>query len=87
MGRITDFLDKITGNKKEAPTKVVQVTKTQQVVGKYFLFKTKSEQEYLNFLEAFDETKHKIVDISVSVQVGTFSTTEHYMVTYKKIVK
>ena len=87
MGKITDFLDSITGNKKENPTTVVQATKTQKVAGKYFLFKTKSEQEYLNFLEAFDESKHKIVDISICVQAGAFSTTEYYMVTYKKIVK
>lgn len=87
MGKITDFLDSITGQKKEKPSTVVQATKTQKVAGRYFLFKTKSEQEYLNFLESFDETKYKIVDISISVQESAFATREYYMVTYKKIVK
>lgn len=87
MGKITDFLDGITGQKKEKTSTVVQATKTQKVAGQYFLFKTKSQQEYLNFLEAFNESKYKIVDISISVQTGAFTSTENYMVTYKKIVK
>ena len=87
MGKITDFLDSIIGQKKEAPSKVVQATKTRKVAGRYFLFKTKNEQEYLNFLETFNESKYKIVDISISVQETAFTTREYYMVTYKKIVK
>ena len=87
MGKFTDFLDNLTGQKNESSSTVVQATKTQKVAGRYFLFKAKNEQEYLNFLEVFDETKYKIVDISISVQASAFLTTEFYMVTYKRIAK
>ena len=87
MGKLTNFLDNITGQNKENSTKVVQVTQAQNGAGRYFLFRAKSEQEYLKFLEVLDESKYKIVDISISVQVGALATTETYMVTYKKITK
>lgn len=48
--------------------------------GRYYLFTTISQQEYLNFLENFDETKYEIVDISIS-QYAKFA------VTYKAVSK
>ena len=53
----------------------------------YQLFKTKDVQEYLNFLESFDETKYEIVDISTSMKIGTSVSGEFYMVTYKRIAE
>ena len=53
----------------------------------YQLFKTKDVQEYLNFLESFDETKYEIVDISTSMKIGTSVSGEFYMVTYKTIAE
>lgn len=50
---------------------------TEVVYGNYFLFETRDEQEYLNFLEDLDETKYEIVDISVN---GHYV---YYDVTYK----
>ena len=45
--------------------------------GKYHLFVTIKDQEYLEFLESFDETKYEIVDISHS--------NDYWHVTYKNI--
>lgn len=50
---------------------------TEVVYGNYFLFETRDEQEYLNFLEDLDEAKYEIVDISVN------SYSVYYYVTYK----
>jgi len=51
----------------------------------YALFRTDDVQEYLNFLENFDETKYEIVDISVND--GGAVTDEWYFVTYKQIAE
>lgn len=45
---------------------------TQTSVGSYSLFRTQDVQEYLNFLENFDETKYEIVDISTSLYGSSF---------------
>ena len=59
--------------------------KTATVVGSYAVFQTEWVQEYLDFLENFDETKYEIVDISASP--GGVYTAEFYMVTYKTIAE
>jgi len=59
--------------------------KTQEIAGNYFLYKTVDAQEYLSFLEDFDETNYEIVDISTSMTVFGYGSDEFYMVTYKVI--
>lgn len=56
---------------------------TQTSVGSYSLFRTVDIQEYLSFLEEFDETKFEIVDISTSLE--DVESDEFYIVTYKTI--
>ena len=60
-------------------------TSTKTEVGSYSLFQTRDVEEYLSFLENFDETKYEIVDISTGR--GALVTDEYYMVTYKKIAE
>lgn len=57
----------------------------QTSVGSYSLFRTTDIQEYLSFLEKFDETKFEIVDISTSMSVTGYGSNEFYIVTYKTI--
>ena len=74
-----------------AETEIIRNETTQVVVsesvGSYCLFRTKDVQEYLNFLENFDETKYEIVDISTSMWTGMNGSGEFYMVTYKVIAE
>ena len=61
--------------------------KTATVVGNYAVFQTIDVQEYLDFLENFDETKYEIVDISTSMWTGGYGSGAFYMVTYKTIAE
>ncbi len=67
-------------------SETIQSETTQTSVGSYSLFRTQDVQEYLSFLENFDETKYEIVDISTSL-FGTrmYGSDEFYIVTYKTI--
>lgn len=64
-------------------TEIINSGTAQDKEGNYWLFKTISEKEYLNFLETFDETKYEIVDISINY--GYHASDEYYFVTYKTI--
>lgn len=66
-----------------ADTTIITSTKDPAVHGHYFLFTTENVQEYLNFLEVFDETKYEIVNISTSMSVTLHGSNEFYMITYK----
>ena len=70
-------------------SEIITSEKTVTAVGSYAIFQTEEVQEYLNFLENFDETKYEIIDISTSMgrnsQYG--GSMEFYMVTYKKIAE
>lgn len=66
-------------------SETIHSEKVQTAVGSYSIFRTKYAQEYLNFLENFDETKFEIVDISTSMQVAVDGSDEFYIVTYKTI--
>lgn len=57
---------------------------TQTSVGSYSLFRTTEVQEYLSFLDKFDETKFEIVDITTIMSVY-WDSVEFYIVTYKTI--
>ena len=72
----TTTTQSIVGEVQKEPT-------TEAIYGNYFLFETVDKQEYLNFLEDFDETKYEIVNISTSKSVGGYGSDEFYMVTYK----
>ncbi len=55
--------------------------------GNYFLYETSERDEYLNFLEIFDDEKYELIDISIGYY-GTAISGEyinHYAVTYKLI--
>lgn len=66
-------------------TETIHSETTQTSVGSYSLFRTTEIQEYLSFLEEFDETKFEIVDISTSMSVSGYGSDEFYIVTYKTI--
>lgn len=68
-------------------TETIHSETTQTSVGSYSLFRTTEIQEYLSFLEEFDETKFEIVDISTSMRVYTHGSDEFYIVTYKTILE
>lgn len=68
-------------------TETIHSETTQTSVGSYSLFRTTEIQEYLSFLEEFDETKFEIVDISTSMSVYGYGSDEFYIVTYKTISK
>lgn len=57
--------------------------------GNYFLYETKERDEYLNFLETFDDEKYELVDISIGYYgIGKSGDyINHYAVTYKLIEK
>ena len=54
-------------------------TEATETHGKYHLFQTYSADEYLNFLENFDEETYDIVDISVGHNHFKFT----YAITYE----
>jgi len=62
-------------DKPSSTTKNSGVVQTER---KYFLYSTSRSNEYLSFLDKFDEEKYEIVNISV----GHYGDT-YYMVTYK----
>lgn len=66
-------------------TETIHSETTQTSVGSYSLFRTRKVQEYLSFLEEFDETKFEIVDISTSMRGNGYGSDEFYIVTYKTI--
>ena len=54
--------------------------------GSYLLFQTDDVDEYLNFLNRFDEDKYEIVNIDTFVyETSSNYDNEYYMITYKKI--
>ena len=56
------------------------------VSGSYLLFQTDDVDEYLNFLNRFDEDKYEIVNIDTFVyETSSNYDNEYYMITYKKI--
>ena len=67
-------------------SETIHSERTQTSVGSYSLFRTEDAQEYLSFLENFDETKYEIVDISTSLHGSrAYGSDEFYVVTYKTI--
>ena len=66
-------------------TETITSEKTPTVIGSYAVFQTDEVQEYLDFLENFDETKYEIIDISTSM--GGAYTAEFYMITYRTIAE
>ena len=73
---------------KTEKSETIHSETTQTSVGSYSLFRTQDVQEYLSFLENFDETKYEIVDISTSLYgTRSYGSDEFYIVTYKTISK
>ena len=68
---------------KDKSSATIQSETKEEVVGDFYLFRTQDVQEYLNFLENFDENKYEIVDISTSYTYNYRGSDEFYMVTYK----
>ena len=51
--------------------------------GAYSVFRTRNMEEYLNFLDNFDDDRFEIVDISTSYHITSDGSDEFYMVTYR----
>lgn len=72
----------------EEKVQPIEETIVKEQVGSYLLFKTSKENEYLNFLTNFDESKYEIVHISTFVHETSNSwNDDYYMVTYKVIAE
>ena len=70
----------------EAETsETITSTKAEIAEGSYLLFDTTDVQEYLDFMENFDESKYEIVDISNGKYGLSYSCFNYYIVTYKTI--
>ena len=55
-------------------------------VGNYMLFQTDDVDEYLTFLENFDEDQYDIVNIDTFVrETATTYNNDYFMVTYHKV--
>ena len=86
LGAITVFVISfgvcVCGNKK---TEKMSFPK-EIVSGSYLLFQTDDVDEYLNFLNRFDEDKYEIVNIDTFVyeELSNYDN-EYYTITYKKI--
>lgn len=84
---ISTILTLLTGC-DEATWQTIYSSKTEQLVGSYSLFITNESEEYLEFLENFDDSKYQIVDISNGLSranIAEFKVHDYYMVTYKAI--
>lgn len=78
----------ITNEVIEEKMQTVEETIIEEKVGDYLLFKTSNENEYLNFLTSFDETKYEIVHISTFAHETSNSWhDDYYMITYKVIAE
>jgi len=80
---ITIIIPLAISSKEKTSSVTIQSENAQEVVGNFYLFRTQDCQEYLTFLENFDETKYEIVNISTSYNL--YGSNEFYMVTYKTL--
>jgi len=80
---ITIIISLAISSKEKTSSVTIQSENAQEVVGNFYLFRTQDCQEYLTFLENFDETKYEIVNISTSYNL--YGSNEFYMVTYKTL--
>ena len=64
---------------KKANTDTVETTSY-----KYYLYKTRSQQEYISFYSSFDFEKYEIIDIST--RLHTYQHGESYVITYREPV-
>ena len=90
LGAITVFVISFgvcgCGNKKENKKTEKMSFPKEIVSGSYLLFQTDDVDEYLNFLNRFDEDKYEIVNIDTFVyETSSNYDNEYYMITYKKI--
>lgn len=51
---------------------------------RYYIYKTRSQDEYLSFYSSFDFEKYEIIDIST--RLTTYSRGESYVITYREPV-
>ena len=71
-----------TSDNKKAETKVTSTI----TIGDYFLFQTDNADEYLIFLQKFDENQYEIVNIDSFIrETEKDYNNDYFMVTYKKI--
>ena len=71
-----------TSDNKKAETKATSTI----TIGDYFLFQTDNADEYLIFLQKFDENQYEIVNIDSFIrETEKDYNNDYFMVTYKKI--
>lgn len=49
------------------------------------VYKTMKVEEYLTFLETFDERNNEILGVTTCMNTGAYTSYDFYMVTYKKL--
>lgn len=49
------------------------------------VYQTKVVEEYLAFLESFDESNNEILGITTCMYTGAYTSSDFYMVTYQKL--
>lgn len=63
-------------------TKKTDTDTSETTSYKYYLYKTRSQQEYINFYSSFDFEKYEIIDISARLR--TYHYDESYVITYRE---
>jgi len=65
----------------ESQTEVAPIESASNVT----VYKTKDVEEYLAFLESFDESNSEILGVTTSMYTGSYSNDEFYMVTFREL--
>ena len=75
----------ITLHNEEAQAQIkTQVSKVEEY-SNIAVYETKKIEEYLTFLEVFDERNNEILGVTTCMKTGYYSSYDFYMVTYKKL--
>lgn len=74
------------GSSQNEQKNVTSTVTSSVAEGSYMLFQTDEVEEYLSFLEEFDESQYEIVNVDTLIRETAFSyNDDYYMITYKKI--
>lgn len=71
----------ITLSNTESQVEVSEIESSSNVT----VYKTKNVEEYLAFLESFDESNNEILGITTCMYTGAYTNDEFYMVTFREL--
>ncbi len=79
VGCGTNFIENIKLQNEE--------TQKEETACNIYIYKTTVTEEYISFLENFDESNNEILGVTTSMYTGPYTSLWFYMVTYKKLDK